>query len=77
MSSRQHGWGYQAPNGRHRALRRPQPCNCGRRRSPNAKEPICIFSNPTAIVHSAKPPLIKLRARRRELEPVEQLLFTL
>ena len=40
-------------------------------------EPRSIFSNPTASTQSASPPATSARARYSDVEPVEQLLFTL
>lgn len=41
------------------------------------KDPVNIFSNPSAITQLLLPLLIALCARNRAVLPVEQLLFTL
>lgn len=41
------------------------------------RDPLSIFSNPTANTHSALPDSIICLAKSRADEPVEQLLFTL
>lgn len=41
------------------------------------KDPVSIFSNPNASMHSTFPFSMSCLAKYRAVEPVEQLLFTL
>eukprot|EP01137_Pigoraptor_chileana_P036256 Opistho-2@31508 len=58
---------------------RPTCFSIGLQRSLNfaPSDPRSIFSKPRAMAHSHAPPATKLRARKRAVDPVEQLLFTL
>ena len=50
---------------------------CSRSSAPIFNEPFSIFSKPTAITQSVRPPRIASTLRYRAVDPVEQLLLTL
>ena len=51
--------------------------NCNEKRTPDPKEPLCIFSKPTAKTQSDNPPATTWLAIWRAEDPVAQLLLTL